>query len=1340
MSNLVVHYNEIREPKRLKNPLVKDYDLLQLPTNCIVHYLTDGDTPFKPLTKLTSYRTTTPYLIYNEKGLKGMPHRPVRETVDHFTKTHSDCTFKHVSTNPLAISDLKGRYILNYDSLKHTLNERDRDRIAQQKKARILDLFLERLVQSSKLNVPSYYIIELDNVKYDEKTQNYLKHIDDKQLFSKGLSYSKLVLLDLYRSTNVNDTATRLGKLTPEQASRLNFILKFNTHYVILNLGWLHNLNKDKTYSPTIGKNIPPRSRKDSKVLNKQLMSFLNGISEATVTKEYDDQDVEKLDILEEELNDTLIPTTKPTYVNKTYNEPIPKIETFNENKLNYLLKVGLIDEKTHRDTVSKLGKWRDIKSPDDPTIRLDDLTAIKPDELILKGDKLPKIKGVTKASMLKSSLFNDNTQYIEELLEKDMVNTISHIQRGGWVLEGYSKQHVKSVKDNYMLYKVRYKPIQGEATTLTIQLPVVDEDGVFMNNGNLSRMRKQTVDMPLRKIGPENVVISSAVSKIFVQRGIRKANNYAVWLKKTVNQTSLKYENYSLNPTPVFDNNFKQQGRHYSALAKSFDWIETSDDTRLTFNHKTRQTLTTKDITKPEKKYGTFIGVTNNGGQLLFLNNDGVVTYLNENNNVDKKHLTDVLRFDTHSLTEYATVKLMGRNIPVIIILATLKGLSYCIEHFARDVTVKPVGEEYVLKPDQYAITFKDYHLIFNRINFQEELLFSGLAAYNKTNLNYNVAHYDTPEGLLGILNTLNVEARGLVKIETYNELFIDPISRDLLITMGEPHEFIPLLVRAVELLTFDYHEDPNSELMSRVRGYERLPSIAYKELFKSVEDYKNRKAKRRQKPEMKPNATWLTIMQDPCVELERDINPFQNIKSKEVVTMVGEGGRSKDAIPEELRAVHKTQKGIYSEATVDSSDVGIVKYLTNDPDFKTLRGQGQKWDDNPETANRLISTSNMKNPFSTQDDPKRANMATIMESHVIAPKSGYESPIVRTGAEKTIPYRVNKIHARHAKGKGVVKEVSDKGLVVEYEDGTTEDVFLGRHYGSFEGSNYIHDITTSLKVGDKVEPYDALAYNKSYFKPDPHDPAKLIYLPYLTATMAYTEERITWEDSVTVSTALTKRLKTHKIYERNIQVPADYTIRKIVKVGQSLKPDDVLMYIESSAISTLEMFDKETSDLIKHRASDKPTAKYLATVDRIEARYNAPLEDLSPQLRKVVEQADIELKERTKDKTLTGFVDSRYRTKGQPLPPNTVELKIFLVKDIPINTVDKLVISHQLKATIAEVYPDNVEAEDGTKIDLRFGGRSDAARIVNSAKLLGMSVFICKKFSKITSSNYLK
>jgi hypothetical protein len=237
----------------------------------------------------------------------------------------------------------------------------------------------------------------------------------------------------------------------------------------------------------------------------------------------------------------------------------------------------------------------------------------------------------------------------------------------------------------------------------------------------------------------------------------------------------------------------------------------------------------------------------------------------------------------------------------------------------------------------------------------------------------------FDKKDVYLNILESKKISIRYLREIELMYQMFIDPITKEILEEMKEPTTFRGLLMRSCELMLTDHHPDEMDPAFMRRKGYERFAGAAYAEIVRSVRLHKGRIEKARHPIEMNPHSVWMSISQDPSKILVSDINPVENLKQMESVTFGGTGGRSSRSMVKNTRSYHKNDMGTISESTVDSGDVGVNIYTSADPQFTSLRGLTKRYDEKESGPTSLFSTSALLSPGSDQDDPKRVNIEMV-------------------------------------------------------------------------------------------------------------------------------------------------------------------------------------------------------------------------------------------------------------------------------------------------------------------------------------------------------------------------
>jgi len=330
--------------------------------------------------------------------------------------------------------------------------------------------------------------------------------------------------------------------------------------------------------------------------------------------------------------------------------------------------------------------------------------------------------------------------------------------------------------------------------------------------------------------------------------------------------------------------------------------------------------------------------------------------------------------------------------------------------------------------------------------------------------------------------------------------------------------------------------------------------------------------------------------------------------------------------------------------------------------------------------------------------------------------------------------------IYAAVAEQNGKVISLNEKGIIVEYEDKSTKGVRLGRTYGNAEGSVYPHDVLTTLKLNEKFNAGDAIAYNPAFFEPDFFNSKQIVWKSSMTAKTVVWDAAETLEDSSSISIKLANKLSNRTTKVRSVVIDFNQNLRKVFPAGTKINLDDVLCYIEDEVTSGSDVFNDESIETLKALANKSPKAKYSGTLDKIEVIYHGEKRDMSAALKKLATNSDNDLAESLKaqgKEPYTNLVDFNYRVGGNPLLLDTAEIKFYITIEHPSSVGDKGVFSHQLKTVFGETYSE-MYSEHGDEIEAVFGATPIANRIVRSADIIGTTTTLLNKIAKLAVKVY--
>ncbi len=339
------------------------------------------------------------------------------------------------------------------------------------------------------------------------------------------------------------------------------------------------------------------------------------------------------------------------------------------------------------------------------------------------------------------------------------------------------------------------------------------------------------------------------------------------------------------------------------------------------------------------------------------------------------------------------------------------------------------------------------------------------------------------------------------------------------------------------------------------------------------------------------------------------------------------------------------------------------------------------------------------------------------------------------RTGYDYIVPNRTSDMFAFTAKQDGKVVSLNDKGVIVEYVDGTQKGVRLGRQYGKAEGSVYPFDIIAIVKAGQSFKKGDPIAYNTSFFEVDYLDPTKIVMKISMVVKTALVESAQTFEDSSSVSYRLSKEMTSRTTKIKSFIVNFKQNVNNTVKPGQVVGPKDVLLTLEDEITSTGNHFDSEALATLQKLAKQSPKAKLIGVVDKVEVFYHGDKEDMSPTLKALADASDKLLGQEcrsTGKAVITGQVNEDYRVTGKPLILDQAEVRIYLTVDTELGVGDKSSLASQMKSVHGEVMNYKVTTESGEEVDALFSFKSCYKRVVTSPFVMGTTISLLKLGAK--------
>lgn len=621
--------------------------------------------------------------------------------------------------------------------------------------------------------------------------------------------------------------------------------------------------------------------------------------------------------------------------------------------------------------------------------VKLGELLESDPDAELDQG-RLEFLEGndnIVDDSMLDSSIASFDSTYKKKLFKRHLADIAVSFSSQGLFLQNIEETNEITELDRLTHYKLTYESVDGETHTVKFSLPMVDDQGKFLVNGVEKLIKKQLVNVPICKISPTRVSLSSNFNKSIVERIETKAHNfynhlvgYLEKLEKAVPDSvvisygackvnrPMSYE-YTTLSSKIRSIKFKERKTEFF-----FDFNQRFD---VVGNSKTLKADTTT-IEELEKEYGVFCGISHKPTRgMWFIDIKNQLTFV-EDISLAVSEVSSFTDFvgeigSEHigvpkPLYERVDLKILDKKLAVIFILAYRFGLLATLRYLSVKFTLFDKNQRINKSPTDLVFRFNDKTLVVNRYPLAHSLIVSGLSTFNTKE--YDLALFEDKSVYSDLLTDKGMSANYLKGIDSFFDFFIDPITRDVLIQMGEPTNFRDLLIRATVMLTTEAHIEPSSMANHRVRSIERFNATVYNQMARGLAQYKSRKTTT---PfSINPEAVYQQIVSDRAVVAAETINPIHDLKEQTAVTYTGMGGRTPQAFVLSDRKFPQDGLGTLSEATADSGKVAISAYTSADPVIQNAYGMIDPSIVNPDNIkpSQMLSVTSVLMPGSTNDD----------------------------------------------------------------------------------------------------------------------------------------------------------------------------------------------------------------------------------------------------------------------------------------------------------------------------------------------------------------------------------
>lgn len=639
--------------------------------------------------------------------------------------------------------------------------------------------------------------------------------------------------------------------------------------------------------------------------------------------------------------------------------------------KLEELAENGLITASNYRSLTKAIDKAAVAPSPYKPEVSAREYGTVKPEETKIKQvSKLKDDPTIIDKSMLDVSMKDIDRIYIEEFLNRDKVAMVQAIQKGGNVVTDHKVTVIEDAIGKFEAHEIKLLPLEGLPSPIRMKVPIVDPDNRIRTGNTAYVMRKQRVDKPIRKISPTQVTLSSYYGKNFVGRTEKSAYDYSKYLVKEVNLNLISEKPTISNVTTgdVF-NHLVTLPRAYTALSRYWRGFVCKDIT-FNFDYANKEKFFNPDRVKTIEALGmTPVGIK--GEDHYALDMDNTLYLCKEGDAIPVSSFEEFLELRVGKKpVEFCECKLLGKAIPVGVVLGYYYGISGLIKMLGVTPRQVPAGQRVNLQPNEWSLVFDDLTLVFSHDDRLATLILGGLQQLDTTIKKYTLSHFDEKAVYFNCVEAMGLNARYVRELDMLATYFVDPITERVLKKMGEPTSYPKLVKRACEMLLTDQHKRSGDNSEQRYRGSERIAGAMYTAMITGIREHAGMINKRNARVSVHPYAAWEGVLGDNTIVQSKDINPIQNLKENEAVTFMGAGGRAERAITRSGRYYDNSDKGIISEAGVDSKLTGVNVYTSASPRFSDLEGMVEETLGNDTPMASLLSSTAMVSPGILKDD----------------------------------------------------------------------------------------------------------------------------------------------------------------------------------------------------------------------------------------------------------------------------------------------------------------------------------------------------------------------------------
>jgi len=875
-------------------------------------------------------------------------------------------------------------------------------------------------------------------------------------------------------------------------------------------------------------------------------------------------------------------------------------------------------------------------------------------------------IKEVLNKEILTSTLTDYDNSYMNKKFNQDMIKVFKAFNNDNDIGVYVNKIDLKpnnTDMNKQQLLEIEFKDDTGVAHKFKVNIPEI-KDGKFMYvNGNKKIIMKQIVFMPIVKLEPDRVQITTNYNKHFITRFGQKFSEKLTYLKTLFTKHNLlKYKKQGVTFDYKLGNSIKNNGKY--TVSSEYCDISTYlysldvENYKLIFDQQTVQNML--DINKPkydeklsvkatfDKKEYFMLGHTSDKKKLILSNivdkkiylYDGknyenldttlsswIITLINEVTTDKVKDLSST-KIKTNNKLTYSRMEINNKTLPIAVLLGYELGLLNLLERYNIEYTFEEKNKSINIQDDIGKIKFKDGYLYYDTSKIRNSMLLSGLLEMDCEEIVF--ADMNTKDPYIDYFGDAFNSRNAAKGFHNSISLLIDPITRDILEELNLPTNVYDVLLYANTLLEDISFTEPTDVNNFRIRGAEQVPAMMYKVLADAFKHYKDSKhAKNPVKITVDPDILTKKLMELKTIENYSSLNPSLELEKTGNASMKGLAGINvSEAYTKRVRGYNENMKGLISLNTPEGNQVGIVRQLTYDPKITNIYGFVDPSNKSGNGNTTQYDVSELLNPATTTHaDSPRISMQSVQQKHIVSVLD-QRPPIIGSGIEKTVPYMISDEFAFKAKEDGVVEKIDTKNKVaiIKYKSGKQDliDLDIVECNNSNGGFFIGQEFEMLYNEGDKFVKGAILAKNPNFFKGDGKKD-DITYCLGRLSKIAITSGDFTLEDSSMITETLSEAMATKVTMRKTKILDKNATVSYIAKEGQHIKTNEPLLVFENafndeSINDILGKIGDEFVENIAEMAKNELKCKYTGVVTKINIYYTNEINEYSESLQNII------------------------------------------------------------------------------------------------------------------------